>query len=148
LGRCDPERVHVRHSSGAATDNDVVRKRSLSRSESEIALANADRPARPAAEARPLASDDDARLIVDFDIADDLAAVRYGADRSARAGAIDRVGCRPWSSAGAARAARDFTAVGQRRNRPGIRYAGAARAANIGAAAAVSAADRAAMGVR
>ena len=82
----------VGHGSRAAVDLDVVAERRIAAGEGQVAIADRDRPAGPAAEGLAgAAGDGHARLIVDLDIADDLAAVGDGPDRGVRAGAVDRV---------------------------------------------------------
>src|SRR5271156_4093953 len=83
FGRRDPQRIHVGHGSLTAANGDIVAERRVAAGEGEVPGADRDGPARPVAEslARP-AGDGDARLIVDLNIADDLAAVGYRPDRS------------------------------------------------------------------
>ena len=74
FGRREPQPAHVGHRPLAAVDGDIVAERRIA-DEGQVAIADRDRPAGPLAEglAGP-AGDGDARLIVDLDIADDLAA--------------------------------------------------------------------------
>ena len=90
--RRDHQRIVVVHGSRAAVDDDVVAERSVPAGEGQVAVTDRDRAAGPGAEslAGP-AMDGHIRLIVDLDIADDLAAVGDRADRGVRAGAIDRI---------------------------------------------------------
>src|SRR5208282_739513 len=77
-GLCDAQRVLVGHGSLAAVDLDVVAEERIAAAEGEVSVANDDGPALQAAEGlAAAASDGDARLIVDFDIADDPAGVGY-----------------------------------------------------------------------
>ena len=153
FGRREPQPPLVGHGSIAAVDGDIVAERGIAAGEGQVPIADRDRAACPTAErlAGP-ADDGDARLIVDLDIADDLAAVGDGADRRGRSGAQNSVAGSPARGAASALAAVDRPAVGQRRDRARIRNPRAARAADEATApdavAAVAAADRSFVGQR
>jgi hypothetical protein len=79
----------IRHHAEAAVGGDIVGQGRIAAHEGQVPIADRDRALGPLAEGcAHAASDGDTRLIVDLDIADDLAPVGYGSDRAA---AGDRV---------------------------------------------------------
>jgi hypothetical protein len=88
FGRREPQPAHVGHGPLAAVNGDIVAERRIA-DEGQVAIADRYGPAGPLAEwlAGPT-GDGDARLIVSFDVANDLAAVGDVADCGARPGAV------------------------------------------------------------